>query len=248
MIALIQMLNAILVRHTTTIILLLFCQNLFGQIKLGTYSQIDTSLYADLELYPENKFDFYDTRNGSCFVWTHTIGQWKSNKDTIIFSWQSTWTENSDSIISSRNLKNKNVEVTFLYDNGKPISNVKVSLSCDFDNNKKTYLTDAKGKVTIPQKQSLGSDKKMCPGFERMLYFDVKNSIIKLSSNTSLDYYADSLDNVLTVVIKRNPKTTYKTETKKYLVKDNTLVDIDPKEFYNYNWGDFKFATTKYGR
>ena len=242
------MLPAILMRYKTTIILLLFCQHLFGQIKLGIYSQIDTSLVADLELYPENKFDFYDTRNGSCFVWTHTIGQWKSNKDTIIFSWQSTWTESSDSIISSRDFKNKNVEVTFLYDNGKPISNVKVSLSCLFDNNKKKYLTDAKGKVIIPQKKSLDSHKKMCLGSERMLYFDVKNSIIKLSSNTSLNYYADSLDNVLTVVIKRHPKKTYKTETKKYLVKDNTLIDIDPKEFYSYNWGDFTFAKTKYGR
>jgi len=236
------------VRHTTTILLLLFCQNLFGQIKLGTYSQIDTSLYADLQLFPDNKFDFYDTRNGSCFVWTHTVGQWKSINDTIIFSWQSSWTENSDSIISSKDFKNKNVVITFLYDNGKPISNVQVSLSCIFDNDKKKYLTDKKGKVIIPQKQNDSSNEKTCPGFKRMLSFDVKNRIIELSSNTSLDYYADSLNNILTVVIKRNPKTTYKTETKKYLIKDNTLIDIDPKEFYNFNWGDFKFATTKYGR
>jgi hypothetical protein len=221
---------------------------LFGQIKFGTYSQLDSSIYADLKLDSDKKFDFYDTRDSSCWGWSHTGGNWELNKDTIIFSWQSTWTENSDSIISSRDLNNKNVELTFLYDNGKPISNVKVSLSCLFDNNEKKYLTDAKGKVTIPQRRSLGSNKKMCPGSERMLWFDVKNSIIKLSSNTSLDYYADSLDNILTVVIKRDPKTTYKTETKKYLIKDNTLIDIDPKEFYNYNWGDFKFSTTKYGR
>ena len=230
-------------RHTTTIILLLFFQNLFGQIKVGTYSQIDTSLYADLKLYKDNKFDFYDTRNGSCWVWTHTTGKWKVSEDTIIFSWQSSWTESSDGIISSRDLKNENVQVTFIYDNGIPISNVQVSLSCLIDNDTKKYLTDTNGKVTIPQKQS--PDKKMCPNSERMLWFDVKN---KLSANTSLDYYADTLANVLTVVIKRNPKTTYKTETKKYLIKDNTLIDIDPKELYNYNWGDLMFATTKYGR
>ncbi len=235
-------------RNTTTIILLLFYQNLFGQIKFGTYSQLDTAFYADFKLYSNKKFDFYDTRDSSCWGWPHTIGKWEQNKDTIIFSWESTWTENSDSIISSRDFKNKNVKIIFLYDDGKPISNVKVSLSCLFDNNEKKYLTDAKGKVIIPQKQSLGFNKKMCPGSERMLWFDVKNSIIKLSSNTSLDYYANALDNVLTVVIKRNSKTTYKTETKKYFIKENTLVDIDPKEFYNYNWGNFKFTTTKYGR
>ena len=57
-----------------------------------------------------------------------------------------------------------------------------------------------------------------------------------------------SLANVLTVIIKRKPKTTYKTETKKYLFTGDTLIDIDPKEFYNYNWGNFKFSTEKYGR
>jgi len=219
---------------------------LFGQIRLGTYSQIDRSLYADLQLLPDNKFDFYDTRNGSCFLWGHITGKWKLNKDTIIFSWQSTSTESSDSIISSRGPRNKNVQVNFIYDNGTPIPNVQVSLSCLFDNDTKKYLTDVNGKVTIPQKQNF--DKKMCPNSERMLWFDVKNKIVKLSSNTSLDYYADTLANVLTVVIKRNPKTTYKAETKKYLIKESTLIDIDPKEFYNYNWGDFKFSTEKYGR
>ena len=235
-------------RHITTIILLLLCQILFGQVKFGTYSQVDTTLFADLKLYSDNKFDFYDTRNGSCWLWTHTIGSWKLNKDTIIFSWKSSWTERSDSIISSRNINIRQIEVTFLYDNGVPISNVQVSLSCLFDKNEIKYLTDTKGKVTIPQKYNMDSDKKMCPGSERMLRFDIKNSIVELSSSTSLDYFIDSLDNVLTVLVKRNPKTTYNLETKKYLIAGNKLIDIDPKEFHNYNWGDFRFATTKYGR
>ncbi len=235
-------------RQTTTIIILLFCQNLFGQIKFGTYSQLDTSVYADLKLYSDNKFDFYDTRDGSCFVWASTLGNWKLNKDTIIFSWQSTSTESSDSIISSKDFKNKNVEIAFFYDNGIPIPNVEVSLSCLFDNQPKKYKTGKNGKVTIPQKETIEPDKKMCVGSERMLYFDIKNKTVKLSANTSLDYYADSLDNVFKIIIKRNPKTTYNIETKKYLIRDNTLSDIDPKEFYNYNWGDFKFLTEKYGR
>lgn len=102
-------------------------------------------------------------------------------------------------------------------------------------------MTDAKGKVTISQKQNSESDKKMCPNSKRMLCYDVNNSSIKLCSNKSLDYYTDSLANVLTVIIKRKPKTTYKTETNKYLIKGDTLIDIDPKEFYNYIWGNFKF-------
>jgi hypothetical protein len=233
------------VRCITTIILLLFCQNLFGQIKFGTYSQLDTFVYADLKIYSNNKFNFYDTRNGSCWVWTHTLGNWELNKDTVIFSWQSSWTESSDSIISSRDLKNKDVEITFVYNDGVPIPNVEVSLSCLFENNPRKYHTDKSGKVTIIQKETTKPGTKMCIGSERMLYFDIKK---KLSASTSLDYYADSLDNVFKIIVKRSPKTTYQIETKKYLIKNNTLIDVDQKEFYNYNWGDFKFSTEKYDR
>lgn len=213
---------------------------MFGQIKLGTYSQIDTLLYADLEIYPENKFDFYDTRDGSCFVWTHTIGQWKSNKDTIIFSWQSTWTENSDSIIFKTDSKSKNIEVQFLYDNGQPVPNVKTSLSCLFENNSKYYYSDINGKAVLP--------KQVCPEHDRMFYYEVKNKTIQLSSNKSIDYFTDSLSNVFTIILKRNPKSGTTQEIKKYLVQGNTLIDIDYKEYYNQNWGDFKYSSEKYGR
>ena len=239
-------LPAILVRHTTIILFLLFCQNLFGQIKFGTYSQIDTSVYADLKLYSDNKFDFYDTRNGSCWVWTRTLGNWKLKKDTVIFSWQSTSEESSDSFIGRRDLNTKNVEITFLYDNGIPIPSVEVSLSCLFDRTPKKYITNNHGKVTIPQKGIAEPNKKMCVDSERMLDYEIKNKIVKLSARTSLDYSIDSLDNVIKIIIKRNPKTTHQTETKKYLIRGNTLIDIDPKGYYNYNWGDFKFST--YGR
>ncbi len=235
-------------RNTTIIVVLFFCQSSFGQIKFGTYSQLDTSFNADLRLYPDNKFDFYDTRDSSCFVWVHYLGNWELNKDTITFSWQSNWSENSDSIVSSTDLKNANIEITFLYDDGKPIANVKTSLSCLFDNNPKEYYTDKNGKVIIQQKTSRSSKKRKCALHDRMLSFDIKNETIKLSSNTSLDYYADSLSNVFTIIIKKKPKSGTNTETKKYLVQNNTLIDIDRKDFLNYNWGDFKFSTMTYGR
>ena len=241
------MLPAILVRHTATIILLLFFQNLFGQVKFGTYTQLDTTFYADLKLYSDKKFDFYDTRDGSCWVWTHYIGKWKLNKDTIIFSWQSIWTESSDSIISSLDSRNENLQLKFIYDDGKPIPNVKASLSCSFENNI-YYYTDITGIVTIPKKTSESSDKRMCAPYDRKLSYDIKNEVIKLSSNTSLDYYADSLDNTFTIIIKKKPKSSTQTITKKYLLNGDALLDIDRKEFFNYNWGDFKFTTTKYGR
>ena len=232
-------------RHTATIILLLFCQHLFGQVKFGTYSLIDTSVYADMIISPDKKFDFYDTRGSSCFVWAHYIGKWELVKDTVIFSWQNNWTESSDSIISSINFKNKNIQFKFLYDDGKPIANVKTSLFCLSDNNPKKYYTDVHGNVTIPQKTSTN---RLCAIHYRMLSFDIKNKIVKLSTNTSLDYYADSLSNKFTIIVKKKPRSYSEIVTKKYLLNSNTLVDIDRKEFSNYNWGDFKFMSVKYGR
>ena len=227
-------------RHTTTIILLLVCQNLFGQIKFGTYSQLDTSFYADLKLYSDQKFDFYDTRDSSCWGWSRTIGKWKLNKDTIIFSWQSTWTENSDSIIFKTDSKSKNIKVQFLYDNGQPVPNVKTSLSCLFENNSKYYYSDINGKAVLP--------RRVCSEHDRMFYYEVKNKTIKLSSNKSIDYFTDSLSNSFTIIIKRKPKSGTTQEIKKYLVQENTLIDIDLKEYYNQNWGDFKYNSEKYGR
>ena len=232
-------------RHITTILLLLLCQHLFGQVKFGTYSLIDTSFYADMTISPDKKFDFYDTRGSSCFAWAHYIGKWELIKDTVIFSWQNNWTESFDSIISSTDFQNKNIQIKFLYDDGKPIANIKTSLSCLFDSNPKKYCTDIHGIVTIPQKVST---KRLCAIHDRMLSFDIDNKIVKLSSNTSLDYYAASLRNKFTIIIKKKPRSYSETITKKYLLNGNTLVDIDRKEFYNYNWGDLKFISVKYGR
>lgn len=223
---------SLLVRHIIIILPLLFSQKLFGQIKFGTYSQIDTTLYANLELYSNKKFDFYDTRDSSCWVWTHFIGDWALIKDTIIFSWQSKWTENPDSIIVKREIKSNNVEVQFLYDNGKPVPNVKMSLSCLSDK-EKYYFSNTNGKAIIP--------KITCPDHDRMFHYEIKNKTIKLSSTKSIDYFTDSLSNIFTIIIKRKTKSFTTLETKKYLLQGDTLLYIDRKEYYDLNWGDFKY-------
>ena len=88
----------------------------------------------------------------------------------------------------------------------------------------------------------------MCAPFDRMLYFEVRNEVVKLSSNTSIDYYARPLSNIFKIVIKKNPKKYSNTETKKYLVRNGYLVDMDKRKNHDYNWGNFVFATTEYSR
>ncbi|HET6995984.1 MAG TPA: hypothetical protein VFI06_13420 [Chitinophagaceae bacterium] len=223
-----------------TLTLLLFgSQELFGQFKKA--QKIDTLIAADLKLYPNKKFKFHDIRNQSCWLWMYYQGNWQLNEDTLEFTWEHTWEENSDTIISRTDLQNKYIVIEFRYDDGKPVANVKTSFSCQTDNDPKIYYSDLNGKIKIPKISNGSPNKPMCALHCRMLYYEVKNEIIKISSNTSIDYYAAPLSNIFTIIIKKKPRSYTKTETKKYLVKTNSLLEIDGNE--NYSWGNFKFLT-----
>jgi hypothetical protein len=231
-------------RHTTTIILLLFCQNLFGQIKFGTYSQLDTSLYADLKLYANKKFDFYDTRNGSCWLWMNYKGNWKIKGDTITFYWSYEWTENADTVITSIDKGTKSVTLTFLYDDGEPIQNVEACYACDFQVDCKKYRSDNNGKVIIPSNEIIDSKNENCTNDERRLYYGMKTKYIEFTSNG----VQDTLTNDFKIIIKKKRKSKVVTDTKKYIISGDTLTDIDYKENSLLNWGDLKFYSKKYGR
>src|SRR5262249_51198305 len=96
-------------RHIVFILMFFITQNLFGQIKFCTYAQLDTSQYADLKLYADKKFDFYDTRNGSCWLWTKYKGDWKIIKDTIVFFWSYELIETPDTVIKQTHSEDSNV-------------------------------------------------------------------------------------------------------------------------------------------
>jgi len=102
-------------RYVLLISAFLIAQNIYGQVKFGTYTPLDTSQYARLKLYPNKKFEFYDMRDGSCWLWTNYIGNWKIIKDTIVFSWSYEWTENPDSLIKKVETPNSDITLTFIY-------------------------------------------------------------------------------------------------------------------------------------
>ena len=201
-------------------------------------------LYADLKLYPNKTFEFYDTRNGSCWLWMNYKGNWKTVKDTIVFYWSYVWTEDADTVIKSVDTKSQNITLTFLYDDGEPIQNVETCYTCDFTGDCEKYYSDKNGKVIIPQIAITNSKKSICTNNERRLYYGMKTKYIEFTSNG----VQDTLTTDFKIVIKKKRKSKIITETKKYLISDNKLTDIDYKENSLLNWGDFKFYWTKYGR
>jgi hypothetical protein len=201
-------------------------------------------LYADLKLYPNKTFEFYDTRNGSCWLWMNYKGNWKTVKDTIFFYWSYVWTENADTVIKSVDTKSQNITLTFLYDDGEPIQNVETCYTCEFTGDCEKYYSDKNGKVIIPKIAITNSKKSICTNNERRLYYGMKTKYIEFTSNG----VQDTLTTDIKIVIKKKRKSKIITETKKYLISDSKLTDINYKENSLLNWGDFKFYWTKYGR
>jgi len=58
----------------------------------------------------------------------------------------------------------------------------------------------------------------------------------------------DTLTNDFTIVVKKKRMSKIVTDTKRYLIKGNLLLDIDNKQNSLLNWGDLKFYSKRYGR
>jgi hypothetical protein len=71
----------------SSILIHLLC---FGQIKIGSYAQPNGNDFVYLNILPSHKFNFYDTRHGSCWLWNKYEGQWTYQKDTLTlkFNWK----------------------------------------------------------------------------------------------------------------------------------------------------------------
>ncbi len=219
--------------------ILLFFTDAQCQLKSGKYSQLDTTVYANLSIFGDNTFNFYDTREPSCHFWMEYSGKWDINKDTIIFSWENTYEGSSDSIIFETRPESKKIEINFFYDSGEPIRNVKTGLNCLSDKRPKYYFSGKSGKVILP--------KISCDKNERIVSYH-RNKVLDISSSKSIDYYTDSIANIFTIIVKRRVETITERVTKKYLIQGDSLIDVDRKEYYNLNWGNFKFEREEYGR
>ena len=80
-------------RHFIAILTIITASSAFGQIQTGTYRQGDSLWHADMKIYANHKFSFYDTRQSSCWFWSKYEGKWTLEKDTLTCSWKSLFQE-----------------------------------------------------------------------------------------------------------------------------------------------------------
>jgi hypothetical protein len=220
-----------------SIIYLLIAQNLSGQIQFGTYTPLDTTVFAGLIIYTNNKFEFHDTRSSDCWRWVNYKGSWKIVNDTIVFYWNYEWSESADTVLTVTNHASQDISLTFVYDDGDPIQNAEACYACSFIGECKKYYSDNNGKIMIPNITCVNTE-------ERRLYYAINTSSIRISSNS----IHDVLTNEFTIVMKRNPKSKTHFESKKYLVRGGLLIEIDNKDNVPLNWGDLKYSANTYSR
>lgn len=221
------------------------CSNTFGQVKLGTYRQGDTMQYADLKIFPNHKFSFYDTRYSSCWLWSKYEGNWTVNKDTLVFSWQSFWEEDAIQEEKSIDRAGETISLIFKYDDGEPIPNVKVCYSCDWLQNCTYSYTDNNGKVSLPRERLTDYQGTLCTDTVRRLTYEIKSKFIEFSSSRQ----QDTASNVFVITVKKHRKSGRVTERRKFLITNDRLVYIDADEQNLFkNWGNFSFLTKKYIR
>jgi hypothetical protein len=219
--------------------------NAFGQLQTGTYRQGDSLWYSDLKIYPNKKFSFYDTRNASCWLWSKYEGSWKLDNDTLTFAWQTYWQEDGVHESKAIDKKSNAITLTFKYDDGEPIPNVKVCYACDFLQDCQYFLTDKEGKVSLPKERLTDYKNKDCTEKARRLYYEIKSKFIEFSSNGE----RDSQSNVFVITVKKHRESGHVTETRQFIVSNGEISYINPKEENTFkNWGEFKFLTKKYGR
>lgn len=167
------------------------------------------------------------------------------NKDTLVFSWQSFWEEDAVQIEKSTAQLEKGISLTFKYDDGAPIPNVKVCYSCDWLQDCKYFYTDNDGKVSLQRQGLTDYNGRLCTDTVRRLAYEIKTKFIKFSTSGQ----QDTASNNFAITVKKHRKSGIVTETRKFLIKSDQLVyiDADEKNIFR-NWGNFVFLTKKYSR
>jgi hypothetical protein len=225
---------------TACLTIRLCCSTPSNQVKFGAYTHDDSLQYSDLEIFKNHKFVFDDMRSESCWLWMKYEGNWTLKKDTLIFTWQSLEEEYPIQESSSIDRFSKKITLTFKYEDNEPISNVKICYLCELSQSPKYSYTDKNGKVNFSQNKVLDHKNEFCTETQRQLYFDIKDGPKGIIPHEE----QSEENNVYNMVVKRNPKSYYVTEVRKFLLSNDKLICLDSnkKDRFRY-WGNFKFLT-----
>jgi hypothetical protein len=212
-----------------------------GQADTIKYKQFgDTLEFSELNLNPDNTFNFHHYNMRSCWTWYSVHGTWRVDKEKIIFTDTMHWEEENLKFDTSINHTDF-VLIKIKNDKGTPLKGIEIKYNLLWADNPITYFSDQNGEIKI-SKTVL--DKQKRKEFDNDVQFAIKygnQKYSEISMSTSFEFWYDKIE--LTVV--DNPKeediirtTTYKIDCSKIFFESQKYTD--DKGYMEMNWGNFK--------
>ena len=226
----------------TIIIFLILSDKVCGQADTVKYNQFgDTLEFSELNLNPDNTFNFHHYNIRSCWTWYSVHGTWQADKEKIIFTDTMHWEEENLKFDTSINHTDF-VLIKVKNDKGIPLKGIEIKYNLFWADNPITYLSDQNGEIkiskTVLNKQKLKEFDKNNVQFA-IKYGNQKYSEISMS--TSFEFSYDKIE--LTIV--DNPKdeniirtTTYKIDCSNIFFESQKYTG--DKGYMEMNWGNFK--------
>jgi hypothetical protein len=138
---------------------LTFSDTVFGQTDTVKYNQFGDSLeFGELNLNPDNTFEFHHYNIRSCWTWYSVYGIWKRDNENIVFIDTIHWQEDNLRIDTSVN-NTDFVLITVKSDKGKPLQGIEVKYNLFWADKPNTYVTDKNGEIKI-NKTIIGKQKR----------------------------------------------------------------------------------------
>jgi len=230
-----------MMRLLTIIIFLILSDKVSGQADTIKYKQFgDTLEFSELNLNPDNTFNFHHYNMRSCWTWYSVHGTWRVDKEKIIFTDTMHWEEENLKFDTSINHTDF-VLIKIKNDKGTPLKGIEIKYNLLWADNPITYFSDQNGEIKI-SKTVL--DKQKRKEFDNDVQFAIKygnQKYSEISMSTSFEFWYDKIE--LTVV--DNPKeediirtTTYKIDCSKIFFESQKYTD--DKGYMEMNWGNFK--------
>ena len=221
------------------IILIFISQNLIGQTNAISFTNRD-SIYNELGfdskiheiiLNPDSTFEFWSRPQISCFSWVEYNGQWEKLNDTIYFYDRYEINEKPIEYIYQKQPKREFYELKFFTDSGSELKNrlVDIEFVYDFGSNlsdvKKKMRLNSDNEIKIPFAQIPNHSKLASIGIE--YYLDEKRKRIGyITENKFANVRMVEVPNMVTIQFKENPQKEIIERTNIGVISGDTLTII----------------------
>ncbi|HTD97810.1 MAG TPA: hypothetical protein VK668_00920 [Mucilaginibacter sp.] len=232
-------------RPILTVILTLFIVVAFGQGKHLTYINYQNAYYNkstlkedaffeskinEITLKADSTFEFWSRPNMSCFTWREYKGNWKKEKDTILFYDNYEVVENNMKVTYKKSNKRK-YHINFFTDKNCDFTNKEIKIQYIYDYNAhledtgKTFYINTNSVIEIPFQEIPNHNKLAAIRIEYLLN-DKEKRYGFLTENKTLNIKNGDLPNVIGVELIENPRKEIVYRKIKAVIQNNTIIIV----------------------